>query len=148
MRTMKSDRNCFQLIRFKPIGREFAAEPIPELGCSRQIDAPPNFSIDRQQKQSNNKVQTHTPQSIDTLQPKNQGFRVWSRCVDEEFDRSLHYIKARYEKALRTFFLIGNGIYSLTNAPLQLTEQLSMNRCVDRTRHTVSIVKNLYSTRL
>jgi len=60
----------------------------------------------------------------------------------------LHYIKARYEKALRTFFLIGNGIYSLTNAPLQLTEQLSMNRCVDRTRHTVSIVKNLYSTRL
>ena len=30
----------FQLIRFNPIGREFAAEPISRVDFSRQIDAP------------------------------------------------------------------------------------------------------------
>ena len=41
----------FQLIRFKPIGREFAAEPISQKGFRRQIDAPAKCSTERPQKQ-------------------------------------------------------------------------------------------------
>lgn len=138
----------FQLIRFKPIGREFVAEPIPPEDFSRQIDAPAKSIIEPQQKHSKNKPQTHTLQSIDTLQPQNKGFGVMPRCVDEEFDRSLHYIKARYYKALTTSLEIGGAIYSPIDAPLQLTEQLRVNSCLDRDSPTVSTVNNSNVARL
>jgi len=131
-------KNGFQLIRFKPIGREFVAEPIPPEDFSRQIDAPAKSIIDPQQKHSNNKPQTHTPQSIDTLQPQNKVFGVLPRCVDEGFDRALHYIKARYYKALTTSLEIGGAIYRPIDAPLQLTDQLRVNSCFDRDSPTYS----------
>jgi hypothetical protein len=70
------------------------------------------------------------------------------RCVDEEFDSSLHYIKARYYKALTTSLKVGGAIYHPIDAPLQLTEQLRVNSCLDRDSPTVSTVNNSNVARL